>query len=546
MRDLETFLANRLPPLLLILLLGVLLWGGEYVRRDLWAPDEARFALVSKEMREGHWLVPYRQGEFYTHKPPLMFWLTNLFSLLTGGQIGNVAPRLPSFLGATLALWSATRLAARWFSPAAAWWTLLVLPSSFLFWNKGGFGQIDMLLCGLQMMALYFLFTATRTRHFVFAYVFMGLGILAKGPVGFLVPWGVFIAARLTARDPQPHVARHHWLWGPLITLAFPAIWLSLAWWQGAPEGFFPELLFHQNVGRVAGEFGGHLKPFYYFLYYFPLDFLPWTLLLPLAYAAMSQAPVTWAARRRLLAWILFVIVFFSLSASKRNLYILLAYPAAAIFIAGSIPYWRKLAPAWRTRTAAILGGLLTILAAGMIIGAFIPNLPFPSIWLLPGGLLLAAGLVFARRAYRDRPESPAWLAALAGAVLATFASIGALVYPAFDDLKTPDELIATAQELLGPEDRLLLYNMQGEIFSLYTERKGYMAMSDEDFLRFLQDSPQTNHVIVLLERHRENVQRLLGEAFQPGAFSSGGKKILYVTLRGNQHVAPASTPENP
>ncbi len=57
---------------------ALLYWGTEYFSRELWAPDEARFAYVSQEMREGgHWLVPHRNGEYYAHKPPLMFWMIN-------------------------------------------------------------------------------------------------------------------------------------------------------------------------------------------------------------------------------------------------------------------------------------------------------------------------------------------------------------------------------------------------------------------------------------------------------------------------------------
>ena len=524
---------QRPVPVWLILVLGMLLWGGEYIRRDLWAPDEARFALVAKEMREGHWLVPFRQGEFYTHKPPLMFWLTNLFSVVTGGTIGNVAPRLPSFLGAMLALWAAPRLATRWFSPRAGWLTALILPTSFLFWNKGGFGQIDMLLCGLSMTALYFFFTsceASCTRRLAAAYASMGLAVLAKGPVGFLVPWGVFLTATWASGEWVGH-RRSHLLWGPLITLAFPAAWLLLAWWQGAPDGFFQELLFHQNVGRVTGEFGGHLKPFYYFLMYFPIDFLPWTLALPLAWHVLRRVPEVDCARGRLVAWIVFVIGFFTLSASKRNLYILLAYPAAAMMVAAAADRLVQADAGWIRRTRMALLGLMALLGSGMVIAPLLPGLPFDARWLVPGGLLLLAGTVVTTRIGREDPHTPGWVAAAAVSLLLAFAATGALVYPAFDDLKTPDEVIAKAQRMLGPRDRILMYRMHGEIFSLYTGRKGYMAFTDEDAQAFLREGTQTNHLIITLERDLPSIDAWLDLPTNLVHFTSGSKKLVAIPV---------------
>ena len=141
-------------PLGVIALLALVLWGGQYVRRDLWEPDEARYAYVAREMREtGCWFVPHRNGEIYGHKPPLMFWMINASSVLTGGHITSVSTRLPSLAGAILALWAATALAAAWFGTRAAWRTLFVLMTSYLFWQQGSMGQIDALLCGLQMAA---------------------------------------------------------------------------------------------------------------------------------------------------------------------------------------------------------------------------------------------------------------------------------------------------------------------------------------------------------------------------------------------------------
>lgn len=38
--------------LLYIILFAMILWGSEYVRRNLWKPDEARYAYVANEMKQ--------------------------------------------------------------------------------------------------------------------------------------------------------------------------------------------------------------------------------------------------------------------------------------------------------------------------------------------------------------------------------------------------------------------------------------------------------------------------------------------------------------
>ena len=522
-------------PFRLILLLGLFLWGGEYARRDIWDPDEARYTLVAKDMRAGgHWLVPFRQGEYYAHKPPLMFWLTNAFSLLTGGEIGRVAPRLPSFLGALLSLWAVSRLATRWFSARAGGLAVLVLATSFLFWNKGGFGQIDALLCGLEMAGLYFLFTRDDTpgpRRTAAAYALFGLAILAKGPVGLLVPLAVYAAAMWAAGEGRFLRARH-WLWGPPLALAFPATWLLLAWWQGAPPGYLHELLFSQNAGRVAGEFGGHREPFYYFLQYLPLDFLPWTLVLPLALSALRRVPEARPGVRRLIAWAAAVVLVFSLSASKRNLYILLAYPAAAMLVAAALDHLpRAPARAWRLTTGPL--SLFPLLAGvALLVAGARGHLPFDGRALWPAGIALLAGGAWCwrRRAQMTGPGLT-WLHAFALTFLGAWSMVGAFVYPALNDVKTPRAIVAPAQALLGPSDRIIMYKCEGEIVSLYTGRAGFMAPTLEDVERFLASAPQQHHLVVARDRDLPEVQARLHTTAAVVPFRSGGKKLAWLSI---------------
>ena len=54
--------------LVLLLILGSI--------RGYWAPDEPDFAQCIKEMRQGgDWLLPKLNGQIYTEKPILFYWL---------------------------------------------------------------------------------------------------------------------------------------------------------------------------------------------------------------------------------------------------------------------------------------------------------------------------------------------------------------------------------------------------------------------------------------------------------------------------------------
>ena len=80
----ERIAGPRFAALLAVLLVPLYLWLG-LGNRDVWAPDEPRFALVAREMQQrGNYALPTINGEMYAHKPPLLFWLISLASMVTG------------------------------------------------------------------------------------------------------------------------------------------------------------------------------------------------------------------------------------------------------------------------------------------------------------------------------------------------------------------------------------------------------------------------------------------------------------------------------
>lgn len=546
MQNLARIWSRPAGALAFLFLVALLYWGGEYLRRELWAPDEARFAYVSQEMREdGHWLVPHRNGEYYAHKPPLMFWMINgAATLFAGGEINSFTARFPSLLGAVAALWSVVMLMRLWQRGRDDAAAALLCAATYLFAKEGGWGQIDMLLCGLEMLALLALFSQDAKPSFArafAAYLCMGLAILAKGPVGFLVPWLAYLTAKLAAKEYRD-LRRWHWVWGPLVTLALPGIWLLLVVRSNPPDGYLNELLFSQNIDRAQGEFG-HLEPFYYFLTYFPLDGLPWVALLPFAWSALGGSPQDRILRRRLVGWMICVVVFFSLSPGKRNLYILLTYPALALIVASAWTRFRETRALSEVRKALLRFPLILLLlllglflaAPWLIEGAatspttkaklgedlvVLRTIPFPSA--VPGLVAAVLLMMLVRHLTTTQPDAP-WRLGFTWAIL--FATIGGVVLPLLNDHKTPRELVPLVAEYVPKGERLHLYRLNGENLALYTGKRGKVLRSHEELSGMLNSTAEG--LIVFEDRMWKELPHDLALRLTPHPFRLGGKHLI-------------------
>ena len=487
----------RRPAVWQLFLLAALLWGGEYLRRDLWNPDEVRYGYIAREMaQDHHWLVPFRSGEYYAHKPPMLFWLTNLASRATGLPIGRISARLPGFFAGILALWAVGRLAERWAGASAAWPAVLTLCTSYLFWHEIGFARMDGLLLGWTTAALALLFlnddAPSRWRP-ALAWLFMGFGILTKGPVGLIVPAGAYAAARLAASEGG-QLRKSHWIWGPLIALSLPAAWLGLAWWTGAPEGYLRELLFSQNLDRAAGEYG-HLKPWYYYFATAPGDGLPWTFCLPAAALSLYRDPSRRRLLRRLGGWIGFIFIFFSFFITKRNIYVLGLFPATAILVGAAWPELNTAQFRWARFARGAFLLMLSVGGAALLVASGLARLPISGWTLWPAGVIALLGAFVLGHEARWKNPEPGFFRLAALILLALQWAVGLFVYPAFNPVKTPGVLAAAVQERLPPGRPLLIYQINGEIFAYYAGRRGEVLRSPAE-LRTAMDRERRGFVV--------------------------------------------------
>ncbi len=475
--------------LIALLALGCVLFLPALGRRDLWNPDEARYAEVAREMRaSGQYLLPHLNGDLYTQKPPLLFWSIAISSL-PFGRVNETAARIPSALGAIAALLLTFRIAERLVSRRAGWIAALVFGTSSTILWQGRFGQIDMLLGAWVALAVWFFvraWTEERPALMLGFFACAGVATVAKGPVGLLPPlFGIllFFASTKRAREiPRLRIGR-----GLALYAAVVLAWLIPAALEGGMN-YLRQIAFKQTVTRYADPWH-HFQPPWYYLTTIPADFFPWIFLVPTA-LVLGWKRLTGRERDGFLfglSWVVATLVFFSVSPAKRSVYMLTMYPGLALVVGAALdrlaaeaaergpgaPGRAAKAVSWPLLLLALFGFALP--AALWLAGRGRPEaLPLGGegfvrtlvLVLLPLGI--GASLAW-WQARRGRIVSA--VAVLAGGMGALILAAAFTVIPAFDAVKSARGLSNRLLELAAPDESYAIYPRIDSTFLFYTER---------------------------------------------------------------------------
>jgi len=450
-----------------------LLWFGAFALlllglglglRDPWPSDEPRFALVAQWMVEhGQWLFPHRGHELYPDKPPVFMWLQALsFYLVRDWRIAFLLPSLAAALGALALVYDLARRLWNHRSALLAAATLLV---TIHFTYQMRNAQIDPVLLGWMTLANYgllrHLLLGPSWRWFAAGCFFAGVGVATKG-VGVLAL--LMLVPYLVARRGhwrQLALPAGGWRWTGGLALFFVPIlgWLLpmllVAHADGDPQHaeYVQNILFGQTVHRYATP-TGHLHSPFYFLGIIAVDWLPLSLLLPWALPAWWRRLQRRDARFLLpLGWIVLLLLFFSFSPGKRDVYILPALPMTALALAPLLPglLRRRGVRIAVCALTVLLAGSLTIAAAWAIHrhpawAVKIEQSLDPQIWrmLLAVG---AAGLVVAALT-RVRRAPLGWLL-FAGVLWSVYGLWG---YPMLNGDRSARDVMVHARAIAGPD----------------------------------------------------------------------------------------------
>ena len=303
--------------------------------------DEPRYAQVAREMLARHdWITPTLGGKPWLEKPALYYWQTMLAYSVFG--VSDWAARLPSAVDATLMV-VAIYLFLRRFRPGFQLDGALMAASASGVIGFARAASMDMPLAAtfiIAMLAWYAWYESASRRYLALFYTFLGLAMLAKGPVApFLGAAIVVIFA--SAKGDYRLTVRTCWVPGIALFLLTTLPWYAAVQLRN-PE-FFRVFILEHNLQRFGKDLYHHTQPFWYYLPVILLGLVPWTIFVV---AALAESIRAWWTEKStilqsedalpvfLVIWLMVPVAFFSFSASKLPGYILLALPAGTLLLA--------------------------------------------------------------------------------------------------------------------------------------------------------------------------------------------------------------------
>ena len=457
--------------------------------RGLNEPDEGRYAEIGREMAAtGDFLTPRFNGVTHLGKPPLTYWLIGLSVRAFG--VNEWAARLPSALGALGTLLAVYLLARSACGERPGLWAVVVLLSSALFFGVARLITTDMLLTCFVTWSVWSLWrwytSVDRSwKKILWFYVFLGLGMITKGPVAVMLP--LFALAGLRWRNPTLRLRQMGWGKGALIFLGIAAPWFIAV--AGTDWDHWRYFLGREVVGRLATTAHNRTEPWWYFLPVLAVAFLPWTPWLCGA-GTLRRETVRCKELARLCAgWLALGLVMFSLSRSKLPTYMTPLLPPLAILVAailGRVGEGEHDGGAHRwLRVGAAMAGLL-VLGAAVALG-IVATMRFHARegFVVAMPLLAAAGCLVSVWLWRRRGLA-GFAAGLAGTMLAILLVV-VMAFPLFEGKlgkKAPAKYVAERIQREYPADRVLVvfcgYLLRGLPFYLQRPVLWYHLASKE------------------------------------------------------------------
>lgn len=383
-------------------------------------------ATAIETVRDGHWLLPYLQGEPRTKKPPLTQWITALGLMSSRSRAWGA--RWPSLLMACLTLAAVYELGRIVGGRRLAMLSALICGSSFIFLKYAHVASYDVHLMLWVTVCHLFLAYAFFRDHWLTgcagAGVALGLALMTKGPLAILetiVPAVGFILWRKLKKQPiQWKTTRPQ----RLIAMTFGvgiALAISLPWtlWvmgkvAGLPQQWTGEVILSVE-SRFERRFGWHS-----YLVLFP-EMFPWMLWFAAAMWIAIRSRRINPRVQYLLFWLLLPIVAMTFFPERRDRYLLPMIGPTAVLSGWAMLWLRRRVQGAEGALCVVQWGALAIIAVIVPLAGATRILSAGGIpWFSPVFAVIAAviGASLVMLGLWQGRGSPAWLVTISAAIM--------------------------------------------------------------------------------------------------------------------------------
>jgi 4-amino-4-deoxy-L-arabinose transferase-like glycosyltransferase len=472
----------------------------------LWDEDEPKNSVCGQEMlARGDWIVPTFNDQLRTDKPILLYWcMIAVYHVLGASEFADRLPSALAGIGTALLTFHLGRLM---FNARTGLLASCALAAALMFavLARGATPDALLIFCITASITSFAAGVASRREgqfngitgaatgeprpiydHGLPAiaclgmYVAMGFAVLAKGPIGVVMPLGVIGSYLLFFDGRVDAPAGSGWLrrmtryfaprrilrvartmqvvWGLPLALAVALPWYILVAIQTDGE-WIKGFLGTHNIGRFMHPMEHHRGLPIYYVVAIMVGFFPASAFLPVALwkmvGAVRQKGKERPAVGLLLCWIGCYVGFFTLAATKLPNYVVPCYPALAVAVGAWLDaaICRSTARDWRLRAgywSVVVVGVGATITLAIMTHTLLNIDPLPA---LPGVVAIIGGIVclLVLRAGRVRGSVVAFL--VSGLAFTS----SAMIYTGYRASQLEEgplladhvqELVATSQEV--------------------------------------------------------------------------------------------------
>lgn len=304
-------------------------------------PDEGRYNQIPREMiLSGDFITPHLNGVEYFEKPAFQYWFTAIMMKIFGFSefTGRILPALSGIGCVALAGFLGTMMYSRKVGLLAS----AILATSCLNLVVASINILDMALTLFMTSCMVFFYAFERTekkKWLIAFYIAMGFGVLTKGLVAIILPFGILFWYVIFTKRPRLFL-KLFYLPGILAFLIVTVPWFYLV--CQANHDFFYFFFIREHFLRFTTKMHDRFQPWWFFMPFVIIGMLPWTGFLVSLFSKRGVIRQTTSERNRfdiiyLLLWFFIIFIFYSISDSKLVPYIMPCWMPLAILIAASI-----------------------------------------------------------------------------------------------------------------------------------------------------------------------------------------------------------------